>query len=140
MCFRRRRKLERESWAADFEDDDDFFNNACYSSSSHSPSPQPIYSLRSSPQPPQTNSSCSTTSVANLSTNDENSSEVRNLSVDRYYAEPPPNTDQALRQSQNQQMRSFNIDTRGKIVDCGFRLGRQSRPLTSEWILKIIHD
>lgn len=125
--------MERESWAAvDYDDDDDIFGTNY--SSSHSPSPQPPYSLRSSPQPPQSNSSCSTTSVANenLSGNEEN--DARNLFVnDRYYTEPPPNADQSLKQNQTQQMRSFNVDTNGKIVDCGFRLGRQSRPLTSKY-------
>jgi hypothetical protein len=125
--------LERETWTAvDFEDDDDIFGKNKSSSTSHSPSPQPIYSLRSSPQPIQTNSSCSTASVAandNVSNNDENLTDARSLFVDHFYAEAPQ--EQTSKQSKNQ-MRSFNIDQRGKIVDCGFKIGRQSRPLTSK--------
>jgi hypothetical protein len=144
--FRRRRKLDRESWAAnafDYEEDDDIFGTAAaVHSASHSPSPQPAYSLRCSPHPAQTNSTCSTASMVNecsLTANDENFNESQRLFVDRYYTEPPPNTDQILRHSQNQQMRSFNTDPRGRIIDCGFKMGRQSRPLTRKFLNSLTH-
>lgn len=135
--------MEHEHYDLDYEDDDDLFKKFTTGQTSssmlahspiHSPFPQPYSSLRSSPQSAQTNSTCSINSIVNTGSpimNDEN--DAHKLLVGRYYNELPPHVER--RQPPRQQfIRDFNVDSHGCLVDCGFKLGRQSLPLTSKYM------
>ncbi|KAI6174605.1 GTP-binding protein GEM [Aphelenchoides bicaudatus] len=131
--YRRRRKLERNSYAFDYddEDEDDIFSTN--STNSQSPSPKPMSrSLRASPLPMDS----STASMINECLGrqyDEPACNSRNLFVGRYCTDPLPTATanaQPILYPHPKQIRTFNTDSRGRIVDCGFR-ERQSRPLNT---------
>ncbi|CAD5209446.1 unnamed protein product [Bursaphelenchus okinawaensis] len=151
---KRRRKLARDQWplTGHMDDDDDQLDDLYDSSTS--PSPQPYYHKNvhrgASPvtgfHPNPVNgassgisSSCSTNSSTNgyaltinghdssVFTNNENHAPCEVFEDERYSGSRTERCGTLLR---NQQMRSFNVDPQGRIVDCGFRRGRPSRALT----------
>ncbi|KAI6220964.1 GTP-binding protein GEM [Aphelenchoides fujianensis] len=113
----RRRRMDLSASSQrffDFDDDEeDVFGLT--PAGSHSPSLRPAYnSARASPLPQSSTSS------------------TRDVSP---FFEPAPNRSEVAQLPPRPlQMRSFNVDTRGRIVDCGFRMGRRpSRPLQREF-------
>ncbi|CAD5214479.1 unnamed protein product [Bursaphelenchus xylophilus] len=151
----RRRKLARDQWplTGHMDDDDDQLDELY--DSSQSPSPQPYYHKNIArgaspvnvfhPNPVNAassgiSSSCSTNSSTNgyaltinghenslYTSNNENHAPCDVFEDEKLSGSQTDRCGNLLR---NQQMRSFNVDSQGRIVDCGFRRGRPSRPLT----------